>query len=83
MIHFLTFFGCWVVGAVLLFFWLKNQNKALTFNDVMLTSFISAGIGLVFSYAAWQANILNWFSGVAFIALSAFISNKLLEKSKN
>ena len=77
------FFLCWALGAVILFFWLKNKDNTLTFNDVMVTAILSAFIGGIFSYAADKANLSHWFIYIAFAGLSAFISNKLLDKSKN
>ena len=83
MQHFIIFFLCWAAGAVILFFWLKNQNNALTFKDVLLTAILSGLIGIVFSFAAWKANLWHWFTCISFAGLSAFISNKLLNKTKN
>ena len=67
---------------VLLYFWLKNQSLVTTLNDVTFTVILSAGIGLVFSFAASKANISHWLVWVLFSGLGSLISYKLFEKKK-
>jgi hypothetical protein len=76
-----VFLLVWLAGQVLLYFYLKNQNHALTFKDVVHSFIISALIGVVFSYAAYKANLVFWLVYVAIAGFSAYITYKLIEKS--
>lgn len=78
----LLFFLFYLVGMVLLYFWLKNQSLVNTVEEVLFTVVLSGGIGLVFSFAASKANIGHWLVWVCFVGLGALISYKLFEKKK-
>jgi hypothetical protein len=80
MLQLFIFFLCWIAGMGLLFLFLKNKNNNLHFQDVLFSYLLSTAVGIVFSFAAWKANVLHWVSCVAFTGLAAYITYKFLEK---
>lgn len=74
----------YLIGAVIVYFWLRNQSKIKSFNDVVFTAILSGVIGFVYAFAASSANIkLNeWFLAFLSVWVGALISYKLFEKKK-
>ena len=82
MLPFFIFFGCWILGSVVLYLWLWNQNKDLKVDDVFITYILSYAVGLVFAFAAWKADISHWVTWIAFASISILITNKFLNYKK-
>jgi hypothetical protein len=76
----IIFFLSWAVGVTALFFYMKNKDKTLSINDVLITFILSGIIAVVFSFAAWKANLNHWALWVVFAGLGAYITHKLLDK---
>jgi uncharacterized membrane protein YeaQ/YmgE (transglycosylase-associated protein family) len=74
----------YLVGAVIVYFWLRNQARIASLNDVVITAILSAVIGSVYSFALASAHIkLNeWFLALLSAVVGAIISYKLFEKRK-
>ena len=78
--HYLAFFGCWILGIVILFLMLKNSNHSLKPGDILFTLILSVALSVVFSFAAEKANLFHWTTCIAFAFLGGFVTYKFLDK---
>lgn len=81
---FLYYFIGFAVGAVAIYFWLRNQSKITSVKDVLTTAILSGVVGFVYAFALSSARInLNpWFLAFASAIAGAVISYKLFEKKR-
>lgn len=70
----------WVAGTAILYLYLKNKEKEVTFRNLKSSFFLGLAIGLVAAFAGAKANISFWLTWVIFAGLGAYVTFRLLNK---
>lgn len=73
-----------LAGLVVVFFYLRNQSKITTVNDVMVTGILAAILGVIYAFAlsSMAINLNAWFQAFVSVGVGAIVSYKLFEKRK-
>lgn len=74
----------YLVGAVVIYLWLRNQNKIVSFNDFVITTILTGVLGVVYAFglSAMHINLNHWFLALASVFVGVLFSYKLFEKRK-
>ena len=76
-------FISWVVGTGVLYLYLKNKEKEISFRNVKSSFILGAAIGAVAAFAGAKANISFWLTWVIFAAAGAYVTYRLLNKQED
>lgn len=80
IMNMLWLFISWVAGTVILYLYLKNKEKEITFRNLKSSFFLGLAIGLVASFAGAKANISFWLTWVIFAGAGAYVTYRFLNK---
>lgn len=81
IMNMLWLFISWVVvGMGLLYLFLQNKEKEISFRNVKSSFLLGAAIGLVASFAGAKANISFWLTWVIFAGAGAYVTYRFLNK---
>ena len=76
-------FISWVVGTGVLYLYLKNKEKEISFRNVKSSFILGAAMGAVAAFAGAKANISFWLTWVIFAAAGAYVTYRLLNKQED
>lgn len=80
IMNMLWLFISWVVGTGLLYLFLQNKEKEISFRNVKSSFLLGAAIGLVAAFAGAKANISFWLTWVIFAGAGAYVTYRFLNK---
>lgn len=70
----------WIAGTGVLYLFLQNKEKEITFRNVKSSFILGAAIGAVAAFAGAKANISFWLTWIIFAAAGAYVTYRLLNK---
>lgn len=78
------YFVGYLVGAILTYLYLRNQNKITSFKDWIITTILTTVLGVIYAFALASAhfNLNHWFLALASVFVGVLFSYKLFEKRK-
>ena len=80
IMNMLWLFISWVAGTAILYLYLKNKEKEITFRNLKSSFFLGLAIGLVAAFAGAKANISFWLTWIIFAGAGAYVTFRLLNK---